>query len=134
MNKQPKSIHFVSWKKHKLDQALTQVDSVFNDYIDEITFETIIDFFRNSYGFPKPDPVYELTNSESIIPKPDYNLPFDPCGIGRKQRCPVCKEEIDSPRFTYHLASKCFNECKNRIEIISKYFEEQNTSATPTNT
>ena len=132
MIKQPKSIHFVSWKKHKLDQALTQVDGVYNDYVDEITFETVIDFFRKQYGYPQALPVNEITQNEPIIPQSPYNLTFDSPGLARKQRCPVCHEEIDSPRFTYHLAGKCFSECKNQLEVISKYFEEQNSLASST--
>lgn len=128
MEKQPKSIHFVSWKKHKLDQALTQVDGVYDNFVDEVTFETIIDFFREKYGYPQAYPVYDIKKNEPIIPQSPYDLPFKSPELPRKQRCPVCLEEFDSARFTYHMSGKCFNECKNRIEIISKYFENQSSN------
>ncbi|KAK8866817.1 hypothetical protein M9Y10_009785 [Tritrichomonas musculus] len=128
MNKQPKTIQFVSWKKHKLDQALKQVDGVYNDFVDEITFKTVIDFFRKELGFPKSLSVNELIANEPIVPPFPYkDLMLDSAPLPRRQVCPVCKEEIDAPRFTNHLAGKCFSDCKNQLEVITKYFNDQNS-------
>ena len=123
MEKQPKSIRFVSWKKHKLDQALTQIDGVYENYGDE----TIVDFFREKFGYPQALPVYDIIKVDPIIPKSPYDLALKPTELPRRQKCPVCLEEFDSARFTYHLSGKCFTDCKNRNEIISKYFEKQNS-------
>ena len=94
MNKQPKAIQFVSWKKHKLDQALKQVDGVYNDFVDEITFKTVIDFFRKELGFPKSLSVNELIANEPIVPPFPYkDLMLDSAPLPRRQVCPVCKED-----------------------------------------
>ncbi|OHS93691.1 hypothetical protein TRFO_40055 [Tritrichomonas foetus] len=125
MEKQPKSIHFVSWKKHKLDRALTQVDNVCNNIFDGIIFETIIDHYREQYGYPGSLPVSSIIQSEPIIPPSPYKFYFETAALARTQKCPVCNENVDASRFTYHLATKCFRDTKDQKSIMKKYFTEE---------
>lgn len=126
MEKQPKKILFVSWKKHKVEQAISQIDNICDVFINELLFESIIDFFREK-SFPKACPVYQMIRNEPIIPNlRETQLPFETPVIPRQQKCPICHETLDASRFTSHLATKCFKECKDKMEVLHKFFE--NTS------
>lgn len=123
MEKQPKKILFVSWKKHKVEQALSQIDNVCNVFINELLFESIIDFFREK-SYPKAVPVYPIIQNEPVIPNlHENNLRFETPVIPRPQKCPICHETMDASRFTSHLVTKCFKECKDKMEVIHKFFE-----------
>ena len=129
-----KTIHFVSWKKHKVDQALTQIDNVYESFIDSVIFENILDVLR-SRAFPAPLPVRYLIANEPVLPPSHRQLQFEANEMRRQQRCPVCKELIDAPRFTKHLEEKCFRNVASeaeRISVCRKYFEEEVGQATPT--
>jgi hypothetical protein len=128
-----KQIHFVSWKKHKVEQALTQLDSLCNSFIDELIFETIIDVARQSHGYPAALPIRQLIQTEPVIPESPFQFEFEvPAveGTRRVQKCPVCGESFDAARFTYHLASKCYAGPKT-LESCLKYFETDGASAQP---
>lgn len=126
MEKQPKEIHFVSWKKHKLEQAIPEIDAVYQDFVDEMTFETVMDFFK-SFGFPAAQNIYDITRTDQMFPPITHRNTFDAITLPRKQKCPVCQEEVDCQKFTDHL-DKCFKECAHPMECISKYFDEPATS------
>ncbi|KAH0786778.1 hypothetical protein GPJ56_009307 [Histomonas meleagridis] len=124
-----KKIHFVSWKKHKAEQALIQVDSVLESLVSDLIFETIIDYYRKRYGYPNALPVQKILQNEPVIPEPpDKRPPFklETTDARRFQRCPVCGEQIDAPRFTAHLEERCFKNSPGKLEIIARYFENSN--------
>ena len=126
-----KKIHFVSWKKHKAEQALSQVDAIFESIVGDLVFETIIDYYRQKYGYPNALPVHKILQNEPVIPEPpeqSLQFRFETTEVRRFQRCPVCKEQIDGPRFTAHLEERCFKDSSRKIEIISKYFENNNNT------
>lgn len=124
MEKQPKRIYFVSWKKHKVDQALTQVDNICTDFINELLIESILDLFKTDYGCPGAISVSKIIQVDPVIPQlKDDPFNFDTPIISRSQRCPICHDTIDASRFTSHLITKCFKECKDKMEILRKYFE-----------
>ena len=124
MEKLPKHIYFVSWKKHKVDQALSHVNDICDGFFNDLLFETIIDVFRLDYGFPGALPVQEIIQNEPIVPASTYNINFETQVINRTQKCPVCHENVDASRFTSHLSSKCFKDCPNKMEVVSRFFEQ----------
>jgi hypothetical protein len=132
-----KVIQFVSWKKHKVEQALTEVDNICNSFIDDLIFETVIDVTRQSHGYPAALPIRQLIRPEPIVPESPFlvdQLQFEvPTveGSRRPQECPVCHDRCDAARFTYHLASKCFGG-QRTLDACLKYFDAEPVSAPAT--
>jgi hypothetical protein len=129
-----KRIHFVSWKRQKVEQALTQLDSVCDSFIDQLIFEAVMDVARQSHGYPAALPIRQLIQINPILPDSPFRLEFDvPTveGSRRPQECPVCHERCDAARFTFHLASKCFGGPKT-VDVVLKYFETEAHSAPTT--
>jgi hypothetical protein len=126
-----KEIHFVSWKKHKVEQTLTQVDSICDSFIDELIFEAITDECRHSYGYPAALPIRQIIQNEPVVPQspfPMHQLQFEVPEGRRQQLCPVCQATCDAARFTSHLASKCFQNAKP-LEVCLRYFEKEEEAA-----
>jgi hypothetical protein len=123
----PKQIYFVSWRKHKVEQALTQVDAICNGFIDDLIFETVIDVCRQRFGYPAALPIREIIQNEPVVPRSPFRVEqvhFETPEMSRQQKCPVCHETVDAARFTYHLAVRCFREAK-AMEICAKFFEDE---------
>jgi hypothetical protein len=122
-----KQIHFVSWKKHKVEQALTQVDAVCDGFIDDLIFETVIDVCRQRFGYPAARPIREIIQNEPVVPRSPFRvdqLRFDTPEQARPQKCPVCHETVDAARFTGHLHEKCFKGMKS-FEACLNYFNQE---------
>ena len=121
-----KRIHFVSWKKHKVDQALTQVDNVYQSFIDELIFETVLDCCRASpAGYPQALPISDITCNEQVLPPLPLTFQFEARETQRPQICPVCKERVPA-NFTAHLHEKCFTRLTKKLDVCVQYFEEAN--------
>lgn len=123
-----KKIYFVSWKKHKVEQALTQTEAICDSFISDLIFETIIDYFREKFGYPGALPICSITQNEPIIPQPlgePIQSKLDITDIRRFQRCPICGEQVDGPRFTSHLEEGCFNNEKDKIAKLQLYFDNE---------
>ena len=129
MEKQPKRIFFVSWKKHKVDQALSQVDNICDTFINELLFESIMDYFRQEYGYTHATTVYQIIQNETVLPNLNNPFQFETPVIPRSQYCPICHETIDASRFTSHLMTKCFKDCKDKMEVLQKFFEASPSQA-----
>lgn len=113
-----KHIHFISWKHNKLEQAMTQIDAVKDDIISDLIFETIIDCCRSTQGYPDAPSVQSLTQNFPIIPPlPFDQLQFEVPEIRRTQKCPICQEQVDAPRFTAHLAT-CLTQTTDCEKIL----------------
>ena len=100
-----KHITFINWKHAKAEQALTQVDAIKDDIIDNLIFETIIDYCRQKFGSPDPPTIRELTNTSPSVPSLPLPIRFEVPEIRRTQTCPICKESHDASRFTAHLST-----------------------------
>lgn len=140
-SRRPKQIHFVSSKKHKVDEAMRQVDDVCNGFIDDIIFEVIIDVFREK-AFPKSGSVSiaDMIYNEPIF-TPLEPFDFKPEEMKRGQKCPRCRiqkpdgRDIDAGRFTFHLAEHgcgCFHvPYDERMEILRSYFRDEGKPKDP---
>jgi hypothetical protein len=126
-----KEVHFVSWKKHKVALALSQVDSICDGFIDDVIFETVLDACRER-AFPRPDPLSEILDPNVVGPQWPYEKDqrFDTGEIRRQQKCPVCHETVDAGRFTSHLAGRCFSNSKP-LEVSLKFFEDELAGKAP---
>lgn len=123
----PKTIQFVSWKKHKVDQALTQVEPVVNDFVDDLLFETVLDFCRQKYGFPQALPIHEILQNEPVVPKSPFmieQVQFENPETRRTQKCPICHETCDGSRYTFHLSNKNHYKDGNSLDIVAKTLED----------
>ena len=101
-----------------------QVDNICDDFINELLFESILDFFRQKYGYPRAIPISQIIQNEPVVPQlPESAFHFETPVISRSQRCPICHDTIDASRFTSHLVTKCFKECKDKMEVLRKFFE-----------
>jgi hypothetical protein len=125
-----KEIHFGSWNKHKVEQALAQVDGICDSFIDELIFEAIGDECRHSYGYLAALPIRQITQNKLVAPQsllPMHQLQFEVPENRRRQPCPVCQAICDATRFTSHLASKSFQNAKP-LEVCLGYFEKEDAA------
>ena len=137
--RRPKHIQFVSSKKHKVSEALKQVDDVCEGFIDEAIFEVIMDVFREK-AFPKNPKIgsdlISITNiihNEPLFP-PMESFHFKPEEMKRGQKCPRCRiykpdgRDIDAGRFTFHLAESgcgCFHvPDSEKMEVLRSWFRD----------
>lgn len=123
-----KQIHFVSWKKQRAAQALTQTDSVCDSLISDLIFEAVIDYVREKFGYPGALPIRSITQNEPVLPSPrgaPISCTLDTTDVRRIQKCPVCGEQIDGPRFTAHLEEECFPRAGDRIARLRAYFDAE---------
>jgi hypothetical protein len=126
-----KEVHFVSWKKHKVALALSQVDSICDTFLDDLIFETVLDSCRER-AFPRPSPLREILDPTTVGPQWPYEKDqrFDTGEMRRLQKCPVCHETCDAGRFTSHLSSKCFTGSKP-LEVSLRFFDEEANAKPP---
>jgi hypothetical protein len=64
----------VSWKKHKGEQALTQVDSICDSFIDDFIFDIISDECRHSYACPAALPIRQIIQNERVVPQSPFPM------------------------------------------------------------
>ena len=113
-SKFPKKVFFVNWKRHKVDQVLLHTKEITENYFEDIIFNTIIDFYRQNYGFPNALSLEKLIENEPVIPPSPFNvhtLPNEQQEGSRNQKCPICNDSRDHRLFTNHLES-CIKKCK----------------------
>lgn len=124
----PKQIFLVSWKQHKLDLAKQHIHEIASLFMDEIIFNTVIDYCRQKYGFPEALPLSEITANEPVLPNAsagsDQNTYENNDTIRRPQTCPVCNDTVDARLFTSHLET-CIKKCKP-LEIAIKIANKDN--------
>ena len=122
MNKPPNNLIFLNLAKHKLEKSLKQVDNISESIFNTIIFETIIDFYRQEFGFPAATPLDQLIENDPVLPPCHYFDFYEFHTSKDPVTCPVCKNKIEPSRFTFHLYEKCFKEYKNINETLGKSF------------
>ena len=104
-----KSLSFVSWKKHKLEEAMEHTDAVLEGMFDSLVFEIVIDFLRKEYGFPGALPVSDFMTTSPVIPPPPFILPQSP-EKASEEKCPCCEQVIPKDQLVRHM-----NQCSKEL-------------------
>ena len=102
----PKSIKLVSWKQQKIENALSQVTNIKNDYIDELIFKIVVDYCRKNYGFPNADELDKIIAIEPVKPTDSNDVKYEIQPQDKETRvakCPICETSHDSRLFTNHI-------------------------------
>jgi hypothetical protein len=114
-------IPVANWRKQKLTDVLSQVDSMAFLMFDSLIFETIIDFVREEYGFPGALPLRDFTQTSPIVPSPTYSLPVLPSPPPSEITCPGCNAPIEPRRF-YDHAQRCARTASAPVEAACEFF------------
>ena len=115
-----KSLSFVSWKKHKLEEAMEHTDAVLEGMFDSLVFEIVIDFLRKEYGFPGALPVSDFTKTSPVIPPPPFILPQSGERVSQ-EKCPCCGKVIAKDQLVRHM-SQCRKELtpERAMEVLAQ--------------
>ncbi|EAY21654.1 hypothetical protein TVAG_014210 [Trichomonas vaginalis G3] len=123
----PKQIFFVSWKQHKLELAKERIHEIAGSFIDEIIFNTIIDYCRVEHGFPGALKLSDMIVNNPVLPTTTANfdqITFDNNDNQRRSaKCPVCNDTVDARLFTSHLET-CIRKC-NPLEVAIKIAKKE---------
>ena len=101
-------------KKTKKDLGIylgPHVVEVSTQIMDELLFETILDYLRKKRGFPHAKPLSELLSVKEIIPKPDFIIKNEKISQPENIQCPICLQEFALDKFAEHL-----HNCKEKNE------------------
>ena len=101
-------------KKTKKDLGIylgPHVVEVSTQIMDELLFETILDYLRKKRGFPSAKPLSELLSVKEIIPKPDFIIKNERNNLAEKVQCPICLQDILIEQYANHL-----HNCKDKNE------------------
>jgi hypothetical protein len=120
METKPKKLFLVDWKQYKLELSKKHVNDISYEIMDEIVFNTIIDFCRKEFGFPAALPLESIISNEPVVPKASkpVEISYEQQNDRRLQTCPVCQQTIDARLYTSHL-EVCFKKC-NHDEVAIK--------------
>ena len=98
--------------------------------MDDIIFETVIDFCRRKYGFPGAIPVREIIANEPAIPNCPKSLGQPTFGQIPQERsyqmCPICEQSHDARLYTSHLESCIKKPGVKPLEIAIKLAMKDN--------
>ncbi|EAY05530.1 hypothetical protein TVAG_318850 [Trichomonas vaginalis G3] len=107
-----------SSKRQILKETSSEVtNTIFNSMI----FESILDFYRQTSGFPDARPIQELTSIAPLTPEPTFIIHNQPSSDIEYCNCLYCNEQIPQSKYLSHL--RTHNDQKVLFDAISNLFD-----------
>ena len=99
-----KSVTFVNWRQHKLEEAMNNLDSIFADFMDDLLFKEVMNFVRLEYGYPGAFPIDAFADTVPVLPSADFWLP-GPSVPNEDVKCVCCQNVIPKDEYMKHLVT-----------------------------
>ena len=117
MERGKKHLSFVSWKKHKLEEALGHVDLVLDGIIDDLIFREVMNVMRTEYGYPGALPVDVFTDARPIFPRASFSFPSATIAAA-EEKCVCCGRSVTTKQYLNHFLTCAKELDQDRIRQI----------------